>query len=382
MSRSESDAVAVGDVVGPLVVERIAHGGHWVARHDGRVLFLRHALEGERVRARITALASRHGFADVVEVVEASAHRVTPPCPIAGACGGCDFQHVAPAHQRELKRQVVAEQLTRLAGIDWDGEVEGGSTSLGWRTRMRYHAAPDGWGLYAHRSGTVIDMPEAGCAIAAPAIARPVEAGVAPRGTADLVGVVAADGVRWVSDDEGEVTERAIGRPWRVAASGFWQVHPDAPEMLASAVVAGLEPRPGDTALDLYCGVGLFAGALADAGATVHGIEGDRRAVALARRNVPEATFEARDLERAARRGLPQADLVVLDPPRVGARRPVMQAVLATNARRVAYVACDPAAMARDLATAAERGWRVASVRAFDLFGMTHHVECVAILEP
>lgn len=383
MSPSEPDTPRVGDVVGPLVVGRVAHGGHWVARHEGRVVFVRHALEGETVRVRLTALASRHAFGDVVEVLEASPHRVAPPCPVAGTCGGCDLQHVEVSHQRELKRQVVAEQLGRLAGIAWDGRVEASAPeALGYRTRMRYHGSADGWGLRAHRSDAVVPLPEQGCLIASPGLARPDAAGVAPVPGAELVGVD-ADGVRWVDpDDDVLVVEHAAGRRWRVAASGFWQVHRQAADTLAHAVVAALEPRPGDRALDLYCGVGLFAGALVDAGADVHGVEGDRRAVRLAERNVPEASFQVASVAKLARSGFGHPDLVVLDPPRVGARRPVMAALAATGARRIAYVACDPAALARDLATASELGWRVASTRAFDLFGMTHHVECLALLEP
>lgn len=384
MSRSDADAPAVGDIVGPLTVGPVAHGGHWVARHSGRVLFVRHALEDEVVLARITALAARHGFADAVEVLRPSPERVTPPCPVAGRCGGCDFQHVAVPHQRELKRQVVAEQLQRLAGIEWPGEVEAADPdALGWRTRMRYHAGPQGWGLRAHRSDAVVELPEQGCAIAHPLIARPADSGVPSVEGAELVGVAATDGVHWCDPrGAGEVTEQAAGRRFRVGASGFWQVHPRAADTLVAAVLAGLQPRPGERALDLYCGVGLFAGALSDAGAEVHGVEGNREAVRLAERNVPGASFQVASVEKLALSGFGRPDLVVLDPPRVGARRPVMESVLATGARRVAYVACDPAALARDLATAAGLGWRATSIRAFDLFGMTHHVECAAILEP
>lgn len=144
---------AVGDRLERVRVNRIAHGGHWVARVDGRVVFVRHALEGELVDIVVTGLAKRHALADAVAVHESSAHRVTPPCAIAAVCGGCDLQHVAVAHQRELKRQVVAEQLARLAGLDWDGTVEAlDPDDLGWRTRMRYHRGPEGWGLRARAS--------------------------------------------------------------------------------------------------------------------------------------------------------------------------------------------------------------------------------------
>lgn len=380
-SPAPAGSLAPGDVV-EVEVGPVAHGGHWVARHEGRVVFVRHALEGERVRVRVTAVARRHAFGTAVEVLVASPHRVPEPCPIALDCGGCDFQHVAVPHQRELKRQVVAEQLARLAGVEWAGEVEApDADALGWRTRVRYHAGAGEWGMHPHRSSAVTPLPAEGCRLAAPGLGRPPSA---PRpGDAAIAGVSAADGTRWLAPGEGVlVRQRAGSREYAVRADGFWQVHPRAAGMLADAVLSGLAPRPGDAALDLYCGVGLFAGALADAGARVVAIEGDRDAAALAARNVPEASVLAGLVERMLRRAPASADLVVLDPPRVGAGARVMAQVLARAPRAVAYVACDPAALARDLATARASDWRLASLRAFDLFGMTHHVECVAILEP
>lgn len=384
----------VGDVVGPVVIGRVAHGGHWVARHEGRVLFVRHTLEGESAMLRITGIAKRHGFADAVEVLEASRHRVPEPCPITLSCGGCDFQHVDAAHQRELKRQVVAEQLRRSAGLEWGGHVEApDAAALGWRTRMRYHRGVGGWGMRAPRSHDVAALPEQGCALAVTPLAIPPAAqdpGVDPGadvgldpGTDTIVGVAAADGVRWLAPGDDEVvTEQAAGRSWRVSTDGFWQVHPRAADVLVDAVMDGLGVQPGERALDLYCGVGLFAGAMVDAGAQVTGVEGGRRAIEFARRNVPQARFHVGSVDRVLHRLPGRFDVVVLDPPRQGAGATVMHDVLDRGARCVAYVACDPAALARDLATAREVGWNVDRIRAFDLFGTTHHVECVAILTP
>lgn len=371
---------SVGDRLDGVRVGSIAHGGHWVARVDGRVLFVRHALAGEVVDVVVTGVAKRHAFADAVAVREPSPHRVPAPCAIAQTCGGCDLQHVAVDHQRELKRQVVAEQLQRLAGIDWDGAVESFDTdALGWRRRMRYHRGPGGWGLRAKGSHAVVPLPVAGCLIADPVLAHP-DADVAGE---TLVGAQTLEGPVWVAPgDEAVVAERAAGRRWQVRADGFWQVHPSAPDALVAAVLAGLEPQPGERALDLYCGVGLFSGALADAGVTVTGVEGGKDAVALARRNVPGACFHAGSVDRVLRRLDDPVDLVVLDPPRVGAGRAVIEDVCARRPRAIAYVACDPAALARDLATASAHGYAPTSIRAFDLFGMTHHVECVAILVP
>ncbi len=374
----------VGDVLADVEIGPIAHGGHWVARHDGRVIFVRHALTGERATVRITGVAKRHAFGDAIAIADPSPHRIEPACPIAGTCGGCDFQHVEIGHQRELKRQVVAEQLRRLAGIAWDGVVEAVEPeAFGWRTRMRYRRDAAGWGLRRSRSHELAILPAQGCLIAAPALAS-VPEGVEGE---EVLGVDTPAGPRWLAPgDDALVEARAAGRTWRVRGDGFWQVHPAAADTLVAAVLAGLAPQPGESALDLYCGVGLFAGALVDAGVHVVGVEGGRDAVELARRNVPQARFWAGDVGRVLarrdrRRGVPErADLVVLDPPRAGAGAAVIDQVVRRRPRAIAYVACDPAALARDLATVTASGYRLEGLRAFDLFGQTHHVECIAIL--
>lgn len=174
--------------------------------------------------------------------------------------------------------------------------------------------------------------------------------------------------------------QKVLGRTYTVAATGFWQVHPAAAETLSNAVLDGLRPEAGERAMDLYCGVGLFAGALVDAGCMVLGVEAGRSAVELARRNVPEAEFLSMPVERADRELPDWADLIVLDPPRKGAGARVVGDIVARQPRAIAYVACDPAALARDLATFAHEGYEATSIRGFDLFPMTHHVECVAIL--
>jgi tRNA/tmRNA/rRNA uracil-C5-methylase (TrmA/RlmC/RlmD family) len=191
----------------------------------------------------------------------------------------------------------------------------------------------------------------------------------------------------------GYLSQRAAGRDWRVSAGAFWQVHPAAADALTEAVLASLEPRPGDTALDLYCGVGLFAGALAPAvgpGGTVIGVEADDAAVRDARHNLREwawARVHKGDVAALlARGGLPPARLAVADPPRAGLAREVIDHLSATEngagsgLSRLAYVSCDPATLARDIALFAARGWALDDLRAFDAFPMTHHVECVATL--
>ena len=373
--------LVAGALVGPVRVGAIAHGGPCVVRVDGRVAFVRGAVPGELVTVRVTQVRSKFARGEVAEVIEADPQRRPAPCPIAAECGGCDFQHLPAAASRELKRQVVAELLAHLAGHEFTGEVEGVDDGFGWRTRMRYHRDTSGaLGMRAVRSGRVVALPPEGCRIAAAPIAAPP----VPPGSGEVVAVSAGSGVT-IAERNGlpaTVTEQVGGRRFEVAGDGFWQPHRLAPSVLTEAVVAGLAPQPGESALDLFCGVGLFAGSLVDAGCRVWAVEGDRRAVELARRNVPEATFHAGDVAQTLRRLPSRADLVVLDPPRSGAGRTVMEQVISRAPRAIAYVACDPAALARDLATARGLDYRIDAVRAFDLFGTTHHVECVAVLRP
>jgi tRNA/tmRNA/rRNA uracil-C5-methylase (TrmA/RlmC/RlmD family) len=409
-----SPATRVGAEV-EVDVGAVGHGGFCVARHEGLVVFVRHALPGERVRARITELSKRFARADAVEVLTASPHRVVAPCPVArpDGCGGCDWQHADVPYQRELKATVVAEQLRRLAGLERDVVVEplpGESpvAGFGWRTRVRFAVDDEGRaGFRKARSHEVVAVDH--CPIAHPLVeavgveakewnrAREVEVAASASSAQSLLLVTGRrDGVTRVHGGD-FLTEEAVGRRWRVSAGAFWQVHPAAAQALGAAVRDGLAPRPGERAVDLYAGVGLFAGVLAQAvGASgeVVAVESSTVAAADARHNLADlpnvtvvcsgvAEALARDAVETLGRGGGEVatDIVVLDPPRVGAGPDVVRRIVALRPRAIAYVACDPAALARDLATFADAGYRLATLRAFDLFPQTHHVECVAILD-
>jgi len=379
-----------------LDVGPIAHGGHCVARWDGRVVFVRHTLPGERVRAVITAgrADSRFLRADAVEVLQAAPGRVERPCPYAGPglCGGCDFQHVAPAVQRRLLAAVVHEQLFRLAGIDLEVVVEAVEpTPLDWRTRVGWTVRADGRpGLRRHRSHEVIAVDR--CLIAAAAL--PVVLDRTWRaGHLDTV-VSSAGDTAVLADGElvegrSRLREVVRGRELRVSATGFWQVHPGAAEALVDAVLAFGRPEPGQRCADLYSGVGLFSVFLAEvvgAAGSVVSIESDGQAAKDARRNahdLPQLQIMAADVHEVLVGTDPEhVDLVVLDPPRTGAKADVVDQIAARTPDRVVYVACDPASLARDVATFARHGYALTGLRAFDLFPMTQHVECVALLEP
>ncbi|HUR13227.1 MAG TPA: TRAM domain-containing protein [Mycobacteriales bacterium] len=366
-----------------LTVGRVAAGGACVARaEDGRVVFVRHCLPGETVRVVVTSEGSKFLRADTVEVLEPSPDRVTAPCPYAGTCGGCDWQHASESAQLALKTELVREHLRRLAGHEWDGTVEPVEPRWGWRTRVQWSVGPGGSvGLHPHRSRDVLEVEQ--CLIAAAAPPQSGEPGTSIEVLA-VQGqhVTTVDGRR--SDGPG-VRVAVAGRRFEVAAGGFWQVHERAPEVLWEAVLSGLQPRPGDRVVDLYAGAGLFTALLASVvGPTgsVLAVEASARACADAARNTddqPWVRVRTAAVTPVLVRGL-RADLVVLDPPRAGAGLDVSAALAALPLRAVAYVSCDAATCARDLRVFRDAGWEVASVRVFDLYPQTEHVELVVVL--
>jgi tRNA/tmRNA/rRNA uracil-C5-methylase (TrmA/RlmC/RlmD family) len=408
---------AVGDTL-RLTVGKVAAGGHCVARYEGQVVFVRHALPGEVVDATVTEV--RRGFlrADAVVVHTASADRVPPPCRYAGPgrCGGCDWQHATPAAQRRLKADVLAELLVRLGKLT-EAQVEALAVTvdelpggpLDWRTRVRYAVDRAGRaGLRAHRSHRIVEIDA--CPIATPAVRElPVtDRGWRPGSELSVVSSTAGDPavlehrevpagrgrdrrrtrtVTRLVYGEDTVIERAIGTEFELPAEAFWQVHPAAADTFAATALELLAPRAGERAYDLYGGAGLFAVALAravGAGGSVTLVESHPGAADAARHNVrelPRVEVVAGRVERVLP-ALGPADLVLLDPPRAGAGRTVVEQIVAATPRAVCYVACDPAALARDTATFTELGWRLSRLRGFDAFPMTQHVECIALFEP
>ena len=394
----ESDLVEV-------TVGAPAPGGHCVARlggERGQVVFVRHALPGERVTAEITEIHRGYLRADAVRIHERSPDRVTPPCPYARprGCGGCDLQHVADGAQLDWKTAVVREQLIRLAGLSGTAvdaldvavrRLPGGL--LDWRSRVRYAVDATGRaGLLQHRSHQVVPIDR--CRIAHPRVQALEITGRQWPETTSVEAVASTGGDVSVLTDHTlidgppEVREIAAGREWRMPPEGFWQVHPAAADTLVAAVLDLLDPAVGETAWDLYGGAGLFAAAVAErTTARITVVESSPAGVASARANLADLTgvevVAAKvDVALTRRRIIGPVDLVVLDPPRTGAGAAVVRGIAAAGPRAVAYVACDPAALARDIKSFTSLGWTVDALRGYDCFPMTQHIECVALLTP
>jgi tRNA/tmRNA/rRNA uracil-C5-methylase (TrmA/RlmC/RlmD family) len=370
------------------------------------------------VLAELTEEHATWARADVTEVLEPSPDRVEPPCPYAGQgrCGGCDYQHVEVRAQRAVKARRVRDQLRALARIELDVEVAPVSTGLeglGTRTRIRFAADAEGHlSMRRHRSHDLVPVQRCALGVVAiealglasrtfPAIAE-VEAVALTGSEAATVTVTsgprnrdrARRPTRRTSVLEGpglvESQTTAVGGHAYVVSPGvFWQVHVGAPELLLAEVLEGLALDVGDRVADLYCGAGLFTASVARVvGPTgdVVGIDASAAATQDAARNVattPWARIVAARVDaRVVRDQASSCTHVVMDPPRRGVDRGALDAISELpSMRRLVSVSCDPSTFARDLRVVLDAGWRVVSVRAFDLFEMTEHVECVAVLE-
>jgi tRNA/tmRNA/rRNA uracil-C5-methylase (TrmA/RlmC/RlmD family) len=423
-----SEAGVVGAEL-ELDVTNVAHGGIFVARHEGRVVFVNDTLPGERVRVRLTD-ANKKSFwrAETVEVLKAAPERqphVWAAAAIERApedrAGGAEFGHIELTHQRELKRQVLADAFKRMANIETDVVVEavpvGENASpgdeldgTGWRTRVRLHVAEDGRvGPYAARSHRVISVDDLPLATHGVEMAAPLDEFFKGAASVDVVApstgrvqIVVAE-----SDAKGKrvptpprtIIERVGDREFQLDVSGFWQVHSSAAQTLTSAVQDAIDDSlfdPRADNLDLYGGVGLLAAAVGDKfGPTtrITSVESDLRATEFAGENLSDWVGASAQTDRvdrflgrigrdasAADRSRQQAATVVLDPPRSGAGKAVVDALAALSPAQIVYVACDPVALARDVALFAAHGYQLQKMRAFDLFPNTHHVEAVVLL--
>lgn len=356
-----------------VYVEKVAHGGHFIARLDGAVIFVRHAIPGEKVEIELVSVGKSFSRADVIKVLEPSTDRVTPPCAFSGPgkCGGCDFQHISAVRQRDLKADVIEEQFARIAKRELRVEVEEISSPLKWRTRCGVNIDSQGRaGFYKSRSHDV--LPISDCIVLVPELNYSEFASKhhQPNSRITL-----------------SASDFTVGsHTFKVSPESFWQSHKDAPRILTEAVLKFADLREGDHVLDLYGGVGLFSAAVVDfigEYGHIELVEGSKSATADAKVNFaqdPRVEIRTGDVAKILPR-ISRADVIILDPPREGAGSDIAVEIGRLQPRRVVYIACDPAALARDVTYLQAQGFALTQLRAFDLFPMTHHIECIALFE-
>ena len=397
MALEQGPALKIGDRI-EVTIEKVAHGGHFIARHNGAVIFVRHAIPGEVCTVELTSIGKSFNRADVVSVQTPSDFRVITPCKFSrpDGCGGCDFQHISEEYQRTLKSQVITEQFARIAKMDIEIDVEKVSETAKWRTRAIATTDSKGkLGFYKSRSNTVIPVTD--CLICVDELGiselsqKDLKADyrveVSSSNTGERTIALASAGAKEkarITQGPAVLHEKVLNKVLEVSQESFWQSHKMAPEILTRAVLDFGKFRQGEHVLDLYGGVGLFTAAIleviGDSG-HVDLIEGSKSATGDASRNfashsnVKVITGDvAKHLPRISR-----ADVIVLDPPREGAGKEVVAQIARMHPRAIIYVACDPAALARDSAYLADHSFSLINIRAFDLFPMTHHIECVAL---
>jgi 23S rRNA (uracil1939-C5)-methyltransferase len=376
----------------------MAAGGEAVARQaSGRVVFVRGALPGEAVVARMVEERDRYARAVVERVEEASPGRVEPPCPyVAAGCGGCSWQHIAPAEQRALKHQIAEDALTRAGGVAGAVIVDGPDLPTdGFRTTVRL-AVTNGRAGYRRLHSHEVVLVDS-CLVAHPALASLIADARFPGAEEVVLRCSAATGERLVRvlpedaaaaadlptdvvrDPDAWLTEDVAGRPLRVSARSFFQTRPDG----AAALVATVMQAAGDelgrgTVVDAYAGVGLFSACLPVTGRVV-AVERSKSSCRDAAVNLVHRDATIVRVDVARWRPEPAA-LVIADPPRTGLGAAAADRLARTDAARIVLVSCDPASMGRDVALLAGRGYRHVGTTLVDLFPHTPHLEAVTTL--
>lgn len=385
-------------------IERILPGGLGLAHAEGLTLFVALAAPGDRVRVRVDRVKRKIGFASIVEVLRPSSHRVEPPCPYFGRCGGCDFQQLNYQSQLDAKVEIIRDCLHRIARVAEPPSIQIVPSPLEWqyrsRTNWQFDPQRKHLGYFEGGSHRVCDVEV--CAVLAPELQAALEALRAemregnsdemPREIDAVVGDVEISVNPAAAGFRPQVVRRQIGdEEYEFDATSFFQINHG---LLADIVTAACEEssltRSSQTAVDLYCGAGLFTIPLARKFAQVVGVEANSNAVSFARKNLARAGLTNAEIvnERvgdwlrvnAAPGEGAAVDFLLLDPPRTGVEPSAIDGIVALEPVEISYVSCDPATLGRDLRELLVRGYALEKVTAFDMFPQTHHVETIVRL--
>jgi 23S rRNA (uracil1939-C5)-methyltransferase len=391
-----------------VIIERILPGGLGLGHADGKTIMVALSAPGDRVRVRIEREKGTVAFASIEEILSPSEFRVEPPCPYFGSCGGCDFQQLNYEAQLQAKVEIIRDCLRRIASLTNIPEFEIVAAPKQWhyrsRTQWQFDSIRRRLGYFESSSRRVCDVAE--CAVLVPELQQTLEKlreemnqGSLPADLRHFRAVVGDEGVSIASDkasitrhtrsdNSPEVTRTIGGKTYHVNAKSFFQTNAD---LLPRLIDAALADTLGQSAIELYCGVGLFTIPLAGRFARVIAVEDDESAANFARLNLTSAGLSTTKVanqdvgdwlaqnvklnEESALHG--PVDFLLLDPPRAGAESRVIAGILELRPRHICYVSCDPATLARDLKKLLAENYTVKSLIAFDMFPQTHHVETV-----
>lgn len=408
-----------------VTIERILPGGLGLAHAEGQTVMVALAAPGDHLRVRVDRVKGNVSFAQIEEVLTPSPLRVEPPCPYFGRCGGCDFQQMSYPAQLDAKVEIIKDCLRRLARIENipDFQIKAAPNQWHYRSRAQwqYDAVRQKLGYFESGSRRVCDVAE--CAVLAPKLQKTLESlrtrmnhGSLPDSARDFRAVLGDDGMSIApplgisptvsegsdlameSEQVRDITRTIHGEAYRLNAESFFQANDG---LLPELIDAAIGEASGETALELYCGVGLFTLPLARRFKHVVGVESDSAAASFARENLASAGLTNAEVvksdvgvwleevrhgelsklsEESAAALQGQTDFLLLDPPRTGAESRVITGVLGLKPQRISYVSCDPATLARDLKKLIAAGYTLDSIAAFDIFPQTHHVETVVHL--
>lgn len=401
-----------------LRLEKMAHGGEALGFHEGKAIFVTGGIAGERVRVEVEEEHRSWARARLVEVLEPSPYRTEPLCPYFGRCGGCQWQHIDYQAQLRFKREILAEQLARIGGFETQ-VLPTIPSPWPWhyRNSVRFRIAPEGGlAFQALRTNELVIIEE--CYILHPLVEEVLEAlemelpplvslkvkvGVrtgqqlliletAGKETPELSTelpiscvLIPPSGPPVVMAGNDFIQEEVAGKLFRISAMSFFQANTPQAEKMVELVEEFMALEGGETLLDGYCGVGLFGLALAEKVAKVIGVEENPFAVNDALLNaeaqgVTNAVFIQDRMERALKQLKEKVDLAVVDPPRTGMEREALEGLLRFKPRKIVYVSCDPATLARDLAFLAKGGYELEKVQPVDMFPQTFHIESISLL--
>ena len=384
-------SINIGDTV-TLNIGNVANGGHFVSRHNNQIVFVRHAITGEIANVKITAINSKFAFGDAVEILKSSKDRVVAPCKYShpDGCGGCDFQHINPIAQSSFKKIVIQDQFKRITQIEVNPEFISNDTSdgLNWRSRLNLAVSKNkNLGLHAHRSNKIVEVDE--CLIALKEI-----------NDSDIFDK------KWNNEDNLKISyssendfniyqsginlsgsvnlrEVADGNQYVISPKSFWQSHKNAPRLLLQHVIKFADIKKDDIICDLYGGVGLFTlpmSKLIGENGEVHLIEMDEGCIKDATKMFGETKniFIHHGKVEQKLGKVKKINTIILDPPRNGVSKQVINQIIEKKPKSIIYVSCNPSTLARDSKILLDNKYTLANIIGLDLFPMTHHIECIA----